>query len=410
MILRNLPGGVPEPDELIGREHIISVLWGQLAANNILIVAPRRFGKTGIMRHVLKRPQAGYLPVYLDVEDISAPEGFVTELLAALFEHDRLRKFVTSIRGLPTSVLDFITKHVDELGPEQFRVRLKESLGEVWQTTARRMILEMEKMDETVVFIIDEFAEMVDKVSRAKGQGSDAAIEVVAWFRRLRLRQKDELRRYRFIIAGSTSIDMTLRRLGIPDKLNDCFRLPIEPLEPEYARVLLEGLAQSYGLQFTKAARDQFFELIGPPVPYFIHLFVSQLILEPGLKGKMLTPEQVGEVYRKRLLGPTCHKYFDPYRQRLRRYGPAAERAAVAILRAIAAAPAGRASDTTLYAVYRKARRKGATETEFREIMADLECDWYVLLDTATNEYYFLMDIMKAWWNRFYPRLDAGRK
>ena len=51
-----------------------------------------------------------------------------------------------------------------------------------------------------------------------------------------------------------------------------------------------------------------------------------------------------------------------------------------------------------------------ASELEYREIMADLECDWYVSLDTATNEYYFLLDIMRAWWQRFYPALKPKRK
>ena len=38
----------------------------------------------------------------------------------------------------------------------------------------------------------------------------------------------------------------------------------------------------------------------------------------------------------------------------------------------------------------------------FDEIMADLGCDWYVVLDPATNEYYFLLGTMKDWWKRFY--------
>jgi hypothetical protein len=40
--------------------------------------------------------------------------------------------------------------------------------------------------------------------------------------------------------------------------------------------------------------------------------------------------------------------------------------------------------------------------------MADLECDWYVSLDPSTNEYYFLIDIVKDWWNRFYKRIPGS--
>jgi hypothetical protein len=45
---------------------------------------------------------------------------------------------------------------------------------------------------------------------------------------------------------------------------------------------------------------------------------------------------------------------------------------------------------------------------EFDEIMADLETDWYVLVDPRTNEYAFLLNVMKDWWLRFYRTI--GRK
>ena len=84
---RLLAGGVPEPDELVGREHTINSIWEQLAGNNILLVAPRRFGKTGVMAHLLKRSRSGYLPIYLEVEDLHDPEVFCSNLIDALLEH-----------------------------------------------------------------------------------------------------------------------------------------------------------------------------------------------------------------------------------------------------------------------------------------------------------------------------------
>lgn len=403
MSLRNLPGGVPEPEELIGRDHLIGVLWKQLEANNILLVAPRRFGKTGVMRHVLKRPQDTCIPIYLDAENIAAPETFALDLLAELLAHAKLRQLLSSARSLPAKIISVITDHVDEVGVEGFKLKLKEALGESWQAVAKRLILEMEKSAKTVVFIIDEFAQMIENIERQ--HDAEMARGTLSWFRSIRMVQKDELRRFRFVIAGSTSIDMILRRLDVPDKLNDFFRLPVEPIERDDAVGLLNGLGATYDLRFSKEAVHTVFDLLGPPVPYFIHLLVSQLILEPRLKGKEITSADIQDVYARRLLGPTCHKYFDYYRQRLKRYGAPGERAAIAMLREIAASPSGRVSESILYDVYRKARKKGDSDIEFREIMADLECDWYLTLDTATNEYYFFMNVMKAWWDRFYRRL-----
>lgn len=271
-MLRNLPGGVPEPHELIGREHLIDLLWKQLAGTNVFLVAPRRFGKTGVMRHVCKMPLDGYVPVYLEVEDVHSPQDFAAELLASLAGQARLRKLLTQLKSLPAQVSDLLAERIDEVGAGQFKIKLRDALGEKWKTLSGRLVREMEKADGKVISIIDEFPQMIENVVAAEGLST--ARSLLGWFRSLRMRQKDELRRFRFILAGSTGID----------------------------------------------------------------------------------------------------------------------------------------ADSLLFDVYKKARGKGASELEFREILADLECDLYVSLGTATNEYFFQMEIMKAWWRRFYAKLKPAPK
>jgi hypothetical protein len=385
---------------LFGREHVINFIWEQLAGNSVLLVAPRRFGKTGVMNHILRRPREGYLPVYLEVEELEDPEGFAAALLTALLEHDSLRALIGQVKSVPKRIADFFSSRVGKIKTEV----LKDS----WQAIARTLILEMEKADEALLFLIDEFPQFVENVARK--HGVPAARGFLQWFRSIRMRQKDVLRRYRFVLGGSTSIDMTLRRLEVPDKLNDFFRVPIEPLGPEAARALLDALAAAHGIRLTPHARDAVFDLVAPPVPYFLQLLVAQVRMEERLKGTELTEDDVRDIYRRRILGPTCRAYFDYYRQRLHRYGEPAERAAFAILQEVAHAPSGRVSATVLYDAYRRARKRGASPLEFDLIMADLETDWYVLLDTKTNEYGFLLTVMRDWWLRFHrlPR-RAGK-
>lgn len=408
MPTRILAGGVPEPEELFGREHTIDYIWTQLAANNILLVAPRRFGKTGVMAHLLKRTRRGYLAVYLDVEDIHDPEVFCSHLIAALLEHSSLRKLVSGIKGLPKKLTDFVSDRVQKIKIDMLEIELKEIVGESWSSVARTLILEMEKAEDTVLFIIDEFPQLIENLARK--HGDETARSFLQWFRSLRMKQKDVLRRYRFVLAGSTSIDLSLRRLDVPDKLNDFCRVPIEALSTEHADELLDSLSDATGLRFTAEGRKALFELVSPPVPYFLHLFVSQILMEEKLRNKELGAEEVGDVYRRRVLGPTCRAYFDYYRQRLKHYGEPGRRAALALLQEVAHAPAGRVSNSMLYDVYRKARGRGASSFEFDEIMADLESDWYLQLDPRTNEYCFLLNVMRDWWKRFYRTLDAKRK
>jgi hypothetical protein len=309
MTTRILAGGVPEPEELFGRDHTINYIWEQLRGNNVLLVAPRRFGKTGVMNHLLKRPRSGYVAVYLDAEDIHDPQVFCSNLIAALLEHSKLRAVISGARSLPKKVADFISNRVGGIKTGGFEIGLREVVGEDWGSITKSLILEMEKGEETLLFIIDEFPQLIENISRK--QNDDAARAFLQWFRTLRMRQKDVLRRYRFVLGGSTSVDLTLRRLDVPDKLNDFSRVPIEALSPQYADALLQSLSETVSLQFTAEGRATLFELVTPAVPYFLHLFVSQIRLEEKLKDKQLGPEEVRDVYQRRVLGPTCRAYFD---------------------------------------------------------------------------------------------------
>ena len=405
MKVRNIVGNVPEPDELYGRDDFIKHLWRQIEGNNILLLAPRRFGKTGVMRHVLLKPRAGYVPVYFDLEDADSPQEFVWQVTRTLLAHSRLRRFLQSAKGIPQKIQKWAQDTFDEIGFDGAKVKFKEAIGQDWRTTARKLLLEMEKIDETVVFIFDELPAMLENFRDRVGD--DAGREFMAWFRSVRLQQKDRLRLHRFIVGGSIGIDLILRRLETVDKLNDFERLYVEPLQVEDAQRLVGDLAATMEIQLDEALVERIFALIGPPVPYFIHLLFSQLGQLPLSRRQPLRRDALEDVYQRRILGPTCKHYFDHYRERLKRYGKTGERSAMAVLSTVAEQE--RVSESALYDVYRRAKGKGATELGFAELMADLQCDWYLLLDPRTNEYFFMIDVMRDWWRRWFRAPKSAR-
>lgn len=405
MTVRNIVGNVPEPDELYGRQDFIEHLWRQILGNNILLLAPRRFGKTGVMRYVLLRPREGYMPIYLDLEDVDTPQEFVWRLTRELLANDHLRRFLQGAKGVPDRIMKWVGDHFDEVGFEGAKIQFKASLEEDWRDTAKRLLLRLEKCDRTIIFILDELPAMLEGI--ADKVDEDTAKSFMAWFRTVRLQQKDQLRRHRFIVGGSIGIDVILRRLNTVDKLNDFERLYVQPLEENDAARLADDLAQTMDIQWNESVKRKLLELIGPPVPYFIHLFFSQLGQLSQEERHGLTSETLETMYQQRILGPTCKHYFDHYRERLKRYGTVGERAAMAVLSTVA--EQGRASASVLWEVYRKARKRGANDLEFDELMADLECDWYLVLDPHTNEYYFMVAIMRDWWRRWFRAPKRSR-
>ena len=127
----------------------------------------------------------------------------------------------------------------------------------------------------------------------------------LSWFRAVRLQQKDHLRRHRFIVGGSIGIDPILRRLSASEALNDFERVYVEPLAYCDAERLINDLAASLEIDCNVSVCRAILTLIGPAVPYFIHLFFSQLALAPASDRQPLTMKTLDRVYNQRILGPT---------------------------------------------------------------------------------------------------------
>lgn len=397
--IRNLVGQIPEPDELFGRADFIAHVWKLLEGNNVLLLAPRRFGKSGVMRHILLRPRDNYLPLSFELEDVDSPEEFVWRITRELLSHDNVRKLLSQAKKLPSSLMAWVKDNFDEAEFEGAKIKFKSEIRQDWREAARRMLTELEKADKTILFLLDELPSMLDRI--IEKQGASSARDFLAWFRTVRLEQKDVLRRHRFIVAGSVGIDQILRKISATDKLVDFARVTVGPLDAPIANSLAEELALSYSIPWNDQLSAKLFEQIGAPVPYFIHIFFSELGQMPLAQKTQLTIEQLEQIYRQRVLGPTCRHYFDHYSSRLKRYGKTGEKAVLAILRAVAGR--GRVSRPALYDIYRKSRGKGSSDQEFDELMADLECEWYLSYTPDTNEFYFRLNMIRDWWRRWYP-------
>jgi hypothetical protein len=195
MRIRNIVGNIPEPSELYGRADRIEHLWRQLAGNNILLLAPRRFGKSGIMRHLLAHPREGHIPVYVDLMDVESPTEFAVRLTGALLAQNQLRAVLHAAKGMPGVMRQFLTDTFDAIEFEGAKVELRRAMEPHWRDVVRRLVLELEKANETVLFLLDEFPVMLASMSEKHGNAT--AQEFMAWFSSMRLQGKDALRRHR---------------------------------------------------------------------------------------------------------------------------------------------------------------------------------------------------------------------
>src|SRR3972149_5649824 len=101
-----LPAGNPAIGaDFIDREKEIAQILAALKKDNVLLIAPRRFGKTSIMRRMEKElMEQDTISVFLEVEDVYTPQRFISEIVMALVENEKINKKTVLISGLKKGI------------------------------------------------------------------------------------------------------------------------------------------------------------------------------------------------------------------------------------------------------------------------------------------------------------------
>jgi AAA+ ATPase superfamily predicted ATPase len=83
-MVTNRVGSPVRLDDFFGRDSFVELLWEKLDAGNVLLAAPRRFGKTSVMYRLMDRPREGYKFIHADLEYMAQPAELITELSVQL--------------------------------------------------------------------------------------------------------------------------------------------------------------------------------------------------------------------------------------------------------------------------------------------------------------------------------------
>ena len=227
--MRNIIGQAVVGDDLYGRTYELGRLWELLDhGQHILMLAPRRVGKTSLMLELRRAPRDNWDVLYIDVEGGEGPADFVAAILAALATNPRYRTlfeaipFSTGVREV-LARLKSVAVDIDVL-----RVELKGALGREWVHSADQLHARLASLPDAgvdLLIIVDELPLLISRMLRSDGGHR----EVELLLSRLRhWRQAPELRgRVHTLVGGSIGLEGVLRRAGLSGLINDItpFRL-----------------------------------------------------------------------------------------------------------------------------------------------------------------------------------------
>lgn len=383
--------------DFFDREDEVKAILEALRRDNILLVAPRRYGKTSVMREVERRlSESGHLCLFLDIMYIDTPEKFVIELATAAFDvASTRRKFARAFKDAFIRLSELFEEIEASASGTGIKVKLrgglnKEITADNWTERGKDVFDAIKSMSEKkpIYLLIDELSECVNNMIKKE----EDAGKFLQWLRSVRQTMFEDLK---FVVGGSVSFEGIVRNFGSLAWINDLKPVDISGFSEEVALEFIREAFDDRGWEYTEKMGLKILECVGEPyIPYFISIFLSMIFEDE----RWLSEEDIEELYSSKLLGAHGRGYFDYYKQRLRIYyeGTLAK-AAEEILREVCLAEDGYPK-TLAFELFR--RGTGIEDEEkFFNLLRDLENDFYITFDSEHIR--FQSKVLRDWWRLY---------
>ena len=390
--MQNIIGQAVLGDDLYGRDYELGRLWEHLEqGEHILMLAPRRVGKTSLMLELRRVPREDWKVIYIDVEGGDGPADCVALILAALAADP---KYQTRFEAMPFSnAVKDLLRGVSVGGSiTVLHLELKRAIGSDWGHAADQLearLTSLDVSDGKLLIILDELPILISRMLRDERK-RDAELLLA---RLRRWRQAPGLRgKVHTLVGGSIGLEGILRRAGLSGSINDLVPFRLNPWDRSTAVAFLEELARSCDFPLDDGSIHRILDLLNDPVPYHVQLFFSAL--RDTCKGdpSRVSPALIDGCFNERLAGPGGTAHLDHYEKRLEIALDEQECQMAYDILGLAC----RREDGVSFVDLEDLRRQGS-ET-FHSVLDDLEADGYV--SRRGNRLTFRSNLLRTWWRR----------
>ena len=384
--MRTVIGSPVEGEDFFDRERERRLMWRRLDSDSLLLLAPRRIGKTSLMRKLCAEA-AGHDFHAFSLSFAACPDELacVRELSRALAEaaptlvdavQTRLKALLPSVKSL-------------KFGP--LGIELMQGESPDWRTLGEALARAIGELDGRWLISVDEVPVFLlgllkrdDGLARVRG--------FLYWWRDLRQQHHGSIR---WILAGSIGLDTVAARHGIGDTVNDLIPTPLGAFDLDTADRFLCALADTAGIKLGKPTRKAMIDALGWPVPYYLQILFGQL-QERIDDGARPDPALIDGILDD-LLSPTHKGYFDYWRQRLNdELGSPEAAQAVHLLNHCARDPDGVRRDTLSQALGEQIQGPDQREERLRYLLDVLESDGYLV--ETDGRWRFRLGLLRRYW------------
>ena len=281
--MQNITGSPVEGNNFYGRESEIGTLERSIRDHkDILLLSPRRTGKSSISLEIMRRLRdQGWAVSRCNLEKAGTEVHLVEEFESGLGNLDlpgglrrSLRRAVAAFRRLAAGV---------RIG--SIEIPTADRLPE-WRDAIKEVEAALKKLASSgkpVLFVVDELPIFIASLLRA-GDGGERARAVLNW-----LRFAQGLKREGFVwfLCGSIGLDSQVEHLGIPGVISDFEIHDLGPMGEGEAKGMLWELSKSSAnpIAMTREVAERILEKTGWAIPCYLQLLYHALSeLPPGAR------------------------------------------------------------------------------------------------------------------------------
>lgn len=380
-----ITGSVAEGDKYFRRDEIESRIWDEiLNHNHVLFLAPRRVGKSSIVKYMSDNPTGPWYCKYENIQSDRSVQDFYKRLC-------RMTNESVSIQGKLEKLVAIILKKykIVSLGPDAIDLEHQEIN---YRDLFFEILKHLKKEKEKVVLFLDEFPDVIHNIYNDQG-----AIQAEQLLSDLRTFRQSTAFKDVFVMVhlGSVGLNHIVTKIsGRTDKVNDLHKEYLSALSHEQALNFLEHLLNGASMKVDNETRNYLLNKIGHFIPYYIQLVIEDCDQElRSSKRQELNSADIDAIY-KLLIAKNEH--FVDWENRLSRYFPDKYEYLMAVLSTCA-----KQKQIELKELFNIAIGKNI-KNDWKAFVDDvLVADGY--LYEENGNYAFNSPLLRDWWKARFP-------
>ncbi|MGA2160135.1 MAG: AAA family ATPase [Dehalococcoidia bacterium] len=377
-------GQAARGEKYLPRTNITNEIWRKLeGGSSLLLVAPRRVGKSSILFHLFDNPKEKLLIAYYISESVNNENEFYKKLFHHILgEMTTLRRYAAIVKTLAKK----FPSCIESVGPEGIKFHPGNSVD--YCDELRKLMQKAVLNDDKIIVLIDEFASTVENI--VQDEGERAAIHFLETKRSIR---QDPVmqNKLQFIYAGSIGLENIVSKMNHVNLVADLAPIAVPPLTKKEVKKLINMIFDGSGITLEEDAFEHLLEITEWWIPYYFQIILDEsykIIEERG--STVITKGDIDAAVKNAL---KQRIYFEHWFARLRKAYKANEFSFVKeLLNVISEKKRIPSSEIFNCAV------KYGLENSYTDLVNALKHDGYINNSDNPKEYRFNSSLLREWW------------